>query len=77
VITTFERQIDAKDLPAAVIKTLEAKYPKATYKMVEEVYKVKDKKETMEYYEVAVVTADKKKVEVLVAPDGKIVKPGE
>jgi uncharacterized membrane protein YkoI len=76
-ITTFERQIAAKDLPEAVTKTLEAKYPKATYKMIEEVYKVKGKDEKLEYYEVAVVTADKKKVEVLVAPDGKIVKAGE
>ena len=62
---------------AAVTKTLEDKYPKATYKMIEEVYKVKDKEEKLEYYEVAVVTAEKKKLEVLVAPDGKIVKAGK
>jgi uncharacterized membrane protein YkoI len=58
-----------------VTKTLEEKYPKATIKMVEEVYTIKDKKETMEYYEIAVVGADKKTAEVLIAPDGKIVKP--
>jgi len=75
VITGYEKQIDAKDLPKPVTKTLEEKYPKATIKMVEEVYTIKDKKETMEYYEIAVVGADKKSVEVLIAPDGKIVQP--
>jgi uncharacterized membrane protein YkoI len=75
VITGYEKQIDAKDLPKPVTKTLDEKYPKATIKMVEEVYVIKDKKETMEYYEIALVDADKKKHEVLIAPDGKIVKP--
>jgi uncharacterized membrane protein YkoI len=76
-ITTIERQIDAKDLPKKVTEALASKYPKATYKMIEEVYKVKDKKEKLAYYEVAVVTADKKKLEVLVAPDGTFVKEEE
>jgi uncharacterized membrane protein YkoI len=77
VITGYEHQIDAKDLPKAVSKALEAKYPKATYAMIEEVFKVKDKKDVLEYYEVAVVTADKKQLEVHVAPDGKILKADE
>jgi len=76
-ITTIERQIGVKDLPQAVARALKKKFPKATYSMIEEVYKVKNKKDTLECYEVAVVTADKKKVEVLVAPDGKILKAGE
>jgi uncharacterized membrane protein YkoI len=77
VITGYEKEIPAKDLPKAVSKTLESKYPKATIKMVEEVYKVKDKKDELEYYEVALVTADKKKMEVNVAPDGKIINAKE
>jgi uncharacterized membrane protein YkoI len=76
-IVTIEKEIAAKDLPKAVSRALEDKYPKATIQMVEEVYKVKDKKETLEYYEVAVVTADKKKVGVNLAPDGKVLKAAE
>jgi uncharacterized membrane protein YkoI len=72
-ITEIEKQIEAKSLPEAVAKALEEKYAKATYKMIEEVYKV-DKEEKLEYYEVLLVTAAKKKLEVSVAPDGKIVK---
>jgi uncharacterized membrane protein YkoI len=75
VITGYEKQIDAKDLPKQVTKTLDEKYPKATIKMAEEVYVIKDKKETMVHYEIAVVDTDKKQHEVLIAPDGKIVQP--
>jgi uncharacterized membrane protein YkoI len=72
-ITEIEKQIEAKDLPKAVAQALEAKYPKATYKIVEEVFKVKDGKENLAYYEVLLVTADKKSFEVQIAADGKIV----
>lgn len=73
-ITGMEKVIAATDLPKAVTEALEAKYPKATYKLIEEVIKVKDKKEKLESYEVLLETTDKKKFEVLVAPDGKITK---
>ena len=73
-IIEIEKQIAAKDLPKAVADALEAKYPKATYKMIEEIIKVKDDKEKLEYYEVLLVTAQNKKLEVAVAPDGKITK---
>jgi hypothetical protein len=73
-ITEIEKQIEAKDLPKTVSAALEKKYPKATYKMIEEVIKVKDGKEKLEYYEVLLVTAEKKKFEVSVNPEGKIVK---
>ena len=56
---------------------MQAKYPKATYTKVEEVYKLKDGKEKMEEYEVLLMTAEKKKVEVLVTPEGKITKTSE
>jgi hypothetical protein len=70
----IEKTIAAKDLPAAVAKALEGKYPGATYQVVEEVIKVKDKVEKLEYYEVLLTTAGKKKFEVQVAPGGKVVK---
>lgn len=73
-IVEIEKEIAAKDLPEKVAKSLEAKYPKATYKTIEEVIKVKEKKEQSPYYEVLLVTADKKKLEVSVDGDGKIIK---
>ena len=68
----IEKEIAAKELPKAVAKTLKEKYPKAEYKMVEEVIKVKKGVEKLEYYEVLLVTAAKKNVEVTVSPNGKI-----
>jgi hypothetical protein len=71
-IVLIEAQIDAKDLPKAVSGALEKKYPKATYKIVEAVYKVANGKETLDFYEALLATAEKKVVEVQVLPDGKI-----
>ena len=72
VITTIEKQIDAKELPKAVTESLEKKYPKATRKIIEAVYSVKDNKETLNFYEVLLVTAEKKQIEVQILADGKI-----
>jgi hypothetical protein len=76
-ILGMEKEMAAKDLPKAVTDTLESKYAKATYKTVEAVIKIKDGKETLEHYEVLLITADKKKVEVVVTVDGKITKTEE
>jgi uncharacterized membrane protein YkoI len=64
---SVEKEIEAKDLPKAVADALEAKYPKATYKKVEE--ETEGDKVT---YEVLLVTAEKKTVEVVLDPKGKI-----
>ncbi|MBP3955851.1 PepSY-like domain-containing protein [Gemmata sp. G18] len=72
IITTIEKQIDAKELPKAVTDALEKKYAKATFKVVESVYSVKDGKEALDYYEVLLVTAEKKEIEVEILADGKI-----
>jgi uncharacterized membrane protein YkoI len=69
-IIAIDKQIEAKELPKDVAKALEEKYPKATYKLIEEV----TKKEKIAYYEVDLVTADKKEVEVEIDPSGKILK---
>ncbi|VTR95262.1 Uncharacterized protein OS=Singulisphaera acidiphila (strain ATCC BAA-1392 / DSM 18658 / VKM B-2454 / MOB10) GN=Sinac_0423 PE=4 SV=1: DUF2874: DUF2874 [Gemmata massiliana] len=71
-ITTIEKQIEAKELPKAVTEALEKKYAKATFKTVEAVYSMKDGKEALDYYEVLLVTADKKTIEVEIFADGKI-----
>jgi hypothetical protein len=76
-ITGFERTIDSQDLPAKVAAMLKDKYTGAKYRVCEEVYHVKDGKESMEYYEVLLTAADKKKWEVTVKADGTPFKPAE
>ena len=71
-IVNWEKEIAAKDLPDAVKKAVDKKYPKATLKEIMEITEVKDKKEALHGYEVVLLTADRKRVEVTVAPDGKI-----
>ncbi len=72
-IVSIEKMIQAKDLPKVVAKTLEEKYPNATYKIIEEIIKVEKKDERFAYYEVLLTTAEKKAIEVLVNSDGKII----
>ena len=76
-ITLIEREIAAKDLPDAVTKALDAKYPKATIRVAEEVIKVTDGKEALDFYEVLLVTAEKKTFEVKLTAEGKITETEE
>ena len=71
-IQNWEKAIEAKDLPAAVAKAVDKKYPNASMKEVMQVTEVKKGKDKLKGYEIGLVTADKKNVEVTVAPDGKI-----
>ena len=71
-IQLVEKQIADKDLPAAVRRALDARYPKATYKIIEQVDNVKDGKSSLDFFEALLVTADKETLEVQIAPDGKI-----
>jgi uncharacterized membrane protein YkoI len=73
-VIEIEKEIPAKDLPEAVSKALDAKYPKATIKEVMEIYKVKGKEEKLAEYEVTLETAEKKTVEVKASLDGKSIK---
>jgi uncharacterized membrane protein YkoI len=68
-IVSIEKTIPIKDLPRPVTEAIRKKYPKAEYKIVEEI--TEDRKAT---YEVLLVTEDKKKVEVVLDRDGKILK---
>jgi hypothetical protein len=77
VITLIEKEITVEDLPKAVRETLDTKYPKATYQIVEVVYTVKDGKEKLDFYEAHFTTADKKVLEVEITPEGKIKKTEE
>ncbi len=71
-ITLIEKVIAVKALPKAVTDTLGEKFPKATFKTVEEVIKVTDGKEALDFYEVLLTTADKKELEVKVTAAGKM-----
>ncbi len=71
-LALIEREITRNELPQPAGSALSNKYPKATYKIVEEITKVEKKRETLAYYEVLLVTAQKQALEVQVAADGKI-----
>ena len=68
----YEKAIAAKDLPAAVTGAIEGKFPKATLKEIMEETEVNGNDEKLSAYEVVLVTADKKEMEVRLSPDGKI-----
>jgi uncharacterized membrane protein YkoI len=69
-LAAVSRQIEAKEMPKKVAEGLEGKYPKARINLIEEVI-VDDK---VHHYEVALVTADKKEVDVEIDLDGKVLK---
>ena len=70
-VVLFERELTATDLPKAVADGFAAKHPKAKFKIIESVTKVDGGKETIEYYEAIVETADDKLYEVEILPDGR------
>jgi hypothetical protein len=70
-IVNFENEISVKALPAAVTAAVKARYPNCTIKEAMEVMVIKDKKDTLDEYEVLIETAEKKEVELTVSPDGK------
>jgi len=71
-IQVVEKEIAEKDMPAEVRRALDARYPKAVYKIVEQVDAVKDGKPKLDFFETLLVTAQGEKLEVKIAPDGKI-----
>jgi hypothetical protein len=71
-IHNWEKTIALMDLPEVVKMAAEEKYPNSTYKEIMEITAVKDGQDTLEGYEIVFETAEKKEVEITVAPDGKI-----
>lgn len=76
-IENWEKAIALKDLPEAVKKAVDAMYPKSIFKEIMAVTAVKGGKEELEGYEIVLRTADRKNIEVMVAPDGKILEDSE
>jgi hypothetical protein len=71
-IDNWEKQIPTRDLPGAVRKAAETKYPKAEIREVMVVTAVKSGRDTLEGYEIVLKASGQKPVEVTFAPDGKI-----
>lgn len=71
-IHNWEKEIAAKDLPQAVKKVVEEKYPESTHIEIMEIRAVKEGEDVLEGYEIVLETADKKEVEVTVSPDGEV-----
>jgi hypothetical protein len=72
VIDNWEKAIAAKELPVAVLTAVEKRYPMAVVDEVMQTTRVKNGKDELEGYEITLRTAEKKAVEVTVAPDGRI-----
>jgi hypothetical protein len=72
-IHNWEKEIAIADLPEAVKKAVEEKYPSAHLKEIMEITAVVDGQDVLDGYEVVLETADRRGVEITVAPDGKIV----
>ena len=72
-ILKWEMEIPAEELPEAVANTVKKDYAGSTWKEIMQITAVKEGKDIIVGYEIVLVTADKKELEVTVAPDGKIV----
>jgi hypothetical protein len=70
-IEAIEKEIELKEVPEIVLKAVKDKYPDATIQGAMKVDKVKDKKETLDHYLIAVKIGDKKK-EITVSLDGNV-----
>lgn len=71
-IFNWEKAIKAQDLPKAVREAVEAEYPKSELKEIMQITAVNEGKEALEGYEIVLETAADEEVEVMVAPEGKI-----
>ena len=72
VYINYEKAIAARSLPQAVLAAVEKRHPKSTLREIMEETEVKGKDEHLSAYEIVLVTADKKDVELRLSPDGKI-----
>lgn len=71
-IHNWEKEITSEDLPEVVMKSVETRYPQSTIQEIMEITAVNDGRDALEGYEIVFETVDKKEIEVMVAPDGKI-----
>jgi len=72
VIQNWEQAVGPDDLPKAARSAVEKLYPGCALVEIMQTMAVKDGKDLPEGFEVSLKTRDKKKAEVTVSPDGKI-----
>ncbi len=72
-IEAVEKEIDADDLPRAVLKAAKAKFPKGKIEKAEEITLEDDRV----VYELIIAAEGKENVEVLLSPSGKIIEKDE
>ena len=76
-IENWEQAVAIKDLPAPVLASVNKAYPGSTITEAMQTMVVKDGKDQPQGFEVTVRKADKKRAEITVAPDGKVLEgPG-
>ncbi len=68
-ILSYEKTLKVNERPKAMKKSLNAKYPRATVQVIEEVWE----HDKLTGYEGIIITPDKKKVEVTFDPKGKLI----
>lgn len=68
-ILGVEKALSNSERPQALLKALDAKYPHATIKLIEEVWD----KDKMTGYEATIITVDKKHLELDFDPQGKLI----
>jgi hypothetical protein len=73
-ILLIKTEVAATDLPEPAARALAANYPGATYRAVEEVITVQGGREELAYYEIELVTARRRTLDVRVSVDGRILK---
>src|SRR4051794_34356856 len=74
-LVQVETAVPAKELPRAVLRAVERRYPGACFRGAESVKKGPEVKKKADYYEFYLMTADQKPALVQVDPDGKVLKP--
>jgi len=73
-ISLVERQITRKELPAPCLATLQEKYPKSKYRVIEEATAVNGTEDHLLHYEVMLMTPEKQLRAVRLDLEGKILK---
>ena len=76
-VVLVETDVPAKELPKAVRRAVEHRYPGASFRGADSVKKGPEVKTKADYYEFYLMTADQKPALVQVDPDGKVLKPEE
>jgi len=72
-IEAVEREIDVEDLPKAVIRAAAKNFPTGKIVKVEEVSDEDD----VVVYELAIKIGDKKPIEIVMSPNGKVLEPDD